>query len=276
MQAREQLPLNAQIAKKRDIKTATMQQLLTGKQRLAGFGEGKGMKASELGEIPEDWEVCKLKAICSMKSGMTITAEAISDNADYPCYGGNGLRGFTKQYTHEGHYALIGRQGALCGNIISVTGKFFASEHAIVVTPTLNTNIKWLAFVLDDMNLNQYSESSAQPGLSVEKLLEFQIIVPLKEEQGAIAGVLSAMDEDIAALEQRLAKTKAMKQGMMQELLTGRTRLAVGLPEVSPDELYEQTKRENFVHSSRLEGIDIPSKQTPASLADVLKKYSVD
>jgi type I restriction enzyme S subunit len=177
--------LNAQIAKKRDIKTATMQQLLTGKQRLAGFGEGKGMKSSELGEIPEDWEVYKLKAICSMKSGMTITAEAISDNADYPCYGGNGLRGFTKKYTHEGHYALVGRQGALCGNIVSVAGKFFASEHAIVVTPTLNTNIKWLAFILDDMNLNQYSESSAQPGLSVEKLLEFQIIVPLKEEQGA-------------------------------------------------------------------------------------------
>ena len=76
------------------------------------------------------------------------------------------------------------------------------------------------------MNLNQYSESSAQPGLSVSKILILEIDVPpTKAEQTAIADVLTDMDAELTALEQRREKTRALKQAMMQELLTGRTRL---------------------------------------------------
>ena len=70
-----------------------------------------------LGEVPVHWEVCALKRIISMQSGESITAESIEESGDYPVFGGNGLRGYTSTYTHDGHYALIGRQGALCGNI---------------------------------------------------------------------------------------------------------------------------------------------------------------
>jgi type I restriction enzyme, S subunit len=204
--------LDRLIAKKRDLKQAVMQQLLTGKKRLPGFH----------GDLTE----VDLSKTCSMKSGEAITSANIDAFSIYPCYGGNGLRGFTSRFTHDGSYALIGRQGALCGNVFWVEGKIFASEHAIVVTAFVQTDIRWLTCVLEKMNLNQYSESSAQPGLSVSKILKLAITVPpTKAEQTAIADVLLDMDAELAALEQRRDKTRALKQGMMQELLTGRVRL---------------------------------------------------
>ena len=218
------------IAKKQAIKTATMQQLLTGRTRLPQFanhpdGSKKGYKQSELGEIPEDWESLPLGSLCVLKSGLSITSKDISESDFYRCYGGNGLRGYTSNFTHEGEFVLIGRQGALCGNIQYVTGKFFASEHALVCAPTKSVNAKWLAIYLERMNLNQYSESSAQPGLSAEKLRVLGLIAPYLEEQTTIATILSDMDEEIQALEQRLNKTRQIKQGMMQQLLTGKVRL---------------------------------------------------
>lgn len=204
--------LDRLIAKKRDVKLAALHQLLTGQTRLHGFDA--------------KWEMKSLATICSMKSGEGITADDIDEYSQYPCYGGNGVRGFTTRFTHEGSYALVGRQGALCGNVVGVEGRFFASEHAIVVTPSVKTDIRWLTYILEAMNLNQYSESSAQPGLSVSKILMLEVIVPpTTDEQTAISAVLTEMDAELIALEQRLAKTRDLKQGMLQELLTGRTRL---------------------------------------------------
>ena len=150
----------------------------------------------------------------------------IDQFSQYPCYGGNGLRGFTSHFTHNGRYALIGRQGALCGNVLGVEGKLFASEHAVVVTASARTDIRWMTFVLGAMRLNQYSESSAQPVLTVSKLLKLDVArPPTTAEQKAIAAVLSDMEAEIAALDAKLTKARQLKQGMMQELLTGRIRL---------------------------------------------------
>ncbi len=204
--------LDRLIAKKRDLKQAAMQQLLTGQTRLPGF-DG-------------EWQVKRLAAVCTMKSGEGITSADIDDFSEYPCYGGNGLRGFTKRFTHRGAYALIGRVGALCGNVLSVDGSFFASEHAIVVTAAPEVDIQWLTSVLREMALNQYSESSAQPVLTVSKLLLLELThPPTKDEQAAIAHVLHDLERELAGIEQRRDKTHALKQAMMQELLTGRTRL---------------------------------------------------
>ncbi|WP_155992629.1 restriction endonuclease subunit S [Acidocella facilis] len=200
------------LTKKRQIKRGAMQELLTGKRRLPGF-KGK-------------WITTDLARVCSMKSGQSITNADINWYSEFPCYGGNGLRGYTQTFTHNGQFSLIGRQGALCGNVSFVEGRLFASEHAIVVTALPHVAIKWLTLVLWKMNLNKYSESSAQPGLSVSKLLSLEINCPPgRDEQTAIASVLSDMDAEIAALEEKLTKAKALKQGMMQELLTGRIRL---------------------------------------------------
>jgi type I restriction enzyme, S subunit len=204
--------LDRLIAKKRDLKQAAMQQLLTGLTRLPNF-QG-------------EWKQIELGSICSMRSGEAITSADIDQFSEYPCYGGNGVRGYASRFTHMGRYVLIGRQGALCGNIVDADGRFFASEHAIVVTASLQTDIQWLGHVLKRMNLNQYSESSAQPGLSVSKLLKLAIDFPsTRAEQTAIAAVLSDMDAELSALEARRTKTRALKQAMMQALLTGKIRL---------------------------------------------------
>lgn len=199
------------IAKKRQIKQGAMQELLTGQRRLPGFSG--------------EWVRRRLGEICSMKSGFSITSDDIDDFSEYPCYGGNGLRGYTSKKTHSGKYALIGRQGALCGNVVLFDGDFFASEHAIVVTPSHNLDIAWFSYILERMNLNQYSESSAQPGLSVSKLLLLEEKFPPKDEQIEIANFLLAIEEEIQSLVNRLNKARQIKQSMMQELLTGRIRL---------------------------------------------------
>jgi type I restriction enzyme S subunit len=184
-----------------------------------------GYNQTEVGVIPAEWEVAKLSGICSMKSGEGITSANIDQFSRYPCYGGNGLRGFTSRFTHNGCYALIGRQGALCGNVLGVEGMFFASEHAVVVTALARADIRWLTVVLGDMRLNQYSESSAQPGLSVSKILNLPLALPPLPEQRAIAGALGDVDALLGALEKLIVKKRDLKQAAMQQLLTGRKRL---------------------------------------------------
>ncbi|MFN9692327.1 MAG: restriction endonuclease subunit S [Synechococcaceae cyanobacterium] len=185
-----------------------------------------GYKQTEVGVIPEDWDALELEAVCTMKSGEGITASSIDDFSEYPCSGGNGLRGYTTRFTHDGRFALIGRQGALCGNVVSAQGKFFASEHAVVVTPRAGYDIDYLTYVLGEMHLNRYSESSAQPGLSVSKLLKLPLAAPRSEaEQRSIAMALRNVDALLGELGNLIAKRRGIKQAAMQELLTGERRL---------------------------------------------------
>nr|WP_180058674.1 restriction endonuclease subunit S [Acinetobacter sp. YH12227] len=166
-----------------------------------------------------EWENKKLGDICAhFQSGKTITSASISEVGDYPVYGGNGLRGFTDSYTHEGVFALIGRQGALCGNINLVNGKTFISEHAIAVQTNINSSTEWLSRWLDFMKLNRFSESSAQAGLAVNKLVKFDIAVPCLEEQTKIANFLSAIDQKIEVVAQQIEQAKQWKKGLLQQM----------------------------------------------------------
>jgi len=143
----------------------------------------------------------------------------------YPVYGGNGLRGFTNKFTHDGNYLLIGRQGALCGNIQRVSDKVYISEHAIAVQTNSNNDIDFLAYKLEYKNLNRLSESSAQPGLAVEKLLRLKIELPPLPEQTAIAQLLSTWDNAITKTQALIAQKEQRKKWLMQNLLTGKMRL---------------------------------------------------
>ena len=143
-----------------------------------------------LGDVPEDWDVCALKRIASLKSGDGITGESIDEVGEFPVFGGNGLRGYTSRFTHDGHYVVVGRQGALCGNINYARGKFWASEHAVVAAPLRSVVTGWLGEMLRAMNLNQHSVSAAQPGLSMEFVGNLRTIMPPLDEQTAIAGFL--------------------------------------------------------------------------------------
>src|SRR5690606_26080629 len=128
-------------------------------------------------------------------------------------------------FTHSGKYVLIGRQGALCGNIQIVEGDLYISEHAIAVQVNENCDLEFLGYKLNYMNLNRLSESSAQPGLSVEKLLNLKIPLPPLSEQKRIAEVLSTWDKAIQLTEQLIRQKEQRKKWLMQNLLTGKMRL---------------------------------------------------
>lgn len=169
-----------------------------------------------------EWNLLPLKSACQMQAGKLVQAADISEKpADglFPCYGGNGLRGYTKTFTHSGKHPLIGRQGALCGNVKLADGDFHATEHAVVASARSGINVDWLFHTLELSNLNQYATGQAQPGVSVEVLEKVSIAVPPKEkEQQKIAECLSTLDELIGAASQKLDALKAHKKGLMQQL----------------------------------------------------------
>jgi type I restriction enzyme, S subunit len=150
--------------------------------------------------VPKHWTVKKLGYLASLKSGETITSDIIEEQGLYPVYGGNGLRGYTESFTHSGDLVLIGRQGALCGNINYAHGDFWASEHAVVATPLEEYDYKWLGESLRAMNLNQYSLSAAQPGISIDRINSLKIAVPPLNEQQRIADYLDRETTEIDAL----------------------------------------------------------------------------
>lgn len=123
-----------------------------------------------------------------------MKADEIDITGDYPVYGGNGLRGYTSTYNHDGEYALIGRQGALCGNMNYSAGKAYFTEHAVVVKADENNDTRFLYYMLDTMSLGQYSDQSAQPGLAVNKLVKLENSFPKKEEQQQIGAYFRSLD----------------------------------------------------------------------------------
>jgi len=165
--------------------------------------------------LPERWTLKKLKYVAKMASGDAITSDEIRETDDYPVFGGNGLRGFTDRFNREGDYVLIGRQGALCGNINYASGKFWASEHAIVADTQGAAEVRWLGELLSFMNLNQYSQSAAQPGIAVEVIANLPIPVPPRSTQHAIALFLNRETDEIdilIAAKQRLLELMAEKR----------------------------------------------------------------
>ena len=174
--------------------------------------------------VPKHWESKRLKYVASLKSGEAIAADSITESGDYPVFGGNGLRGYTSFYSHCGDYVLIGRQGALCGNINYANGCFWASEHAIVVDTHGKTEVKWLGELLRFMNLNQYSQSAAQPGLAVEFVSSLTIPVPPVSDQRAIANFLdretTQIDTLVAAKERLLTLLAEKRRALIIRAVT--------------------------------------------------------
>jgi type I restriction enzyme S subunit len=173
-----------------------------------------------LGKVPEHWVIQKLKWFASLQSGDFITSDSIKDDGAYPVYGGNGQRGYSEAFTHSGDYVLIGRQGALCGNINYASGDFWASEHAVVVSPYKKAVTRWLGELLRSMNLNQYSVSAAQPGLAVERIIDLEIPVAPLNEQQAIAAHLDRETARIDALITKKTRFIELLREKRQALIT--------------------------------------------------------
>ena len=183
---------------------------------------------SWIGQIPKHWVVKRLKHIARLRSGDTINSDLFTEEG-YPVYGGNGFRGYTDSYTNEGDFVLIGRQGALCGNVNYAHGRFFASEHAVVVYPYSTQNVIWLGEVIRDSDLNQYSQSAAQPGLAVSTIGNIYYPYPPDDEREAIASEIkeksSVLNDNIIQAESMISLLQERKQIIINDVVTGKVRI---------------------------------------------------
>lgn len=247
------------------------QQIQAEKQRL--IKEGKIKKDKPLPDIaedekpfdiPESWKWVRIGQIFNLQAGKNITSADIYSEASngnrYLCYGGNGCRGYVSAFNREGHYALIGRQGALCGNINVAEGQFYATEHAIVVEHFNKSDVLWCAFFLKALNLNQYATATAQPGLAVANIIKVPIpLPPLAEQKRIVAKIeelLPLVDRYAAAyekLEQFTAKfPEDMKKSILQYAIQGK--LVEQRPEEGTgEELYRQIQaEERRLHEAKI------------------------
>ncbi|GAB1037686.1 restriction endonuclease subunit S [Shewanella algae] len=254
------------IVKKQAIKTATMQQLLTGRTRLPQFalredGTPKGTKPSELGEMPEDWE-CRLIPEIAVKGPASIKIGPFGSalkkeyllKTGYKVYGQENVyekdMSVGNRYISYAHYVQLKscsiQGGDFLISMMGTVGKCFVVppevEQGIMdshllrlrldaskVDSNLMVQFFQTRIILDQ--ITQLSVGGIMEGLSSKIIKSISIPLPVRiEEQTTIATILSDMDAEIQALEQRLGKTRQIKQGMMQELLTGKTRLIKGEP----------------------------------------------
>jgi type I restriction enzyme S subunit len=180
--------------------------------------------------LPFGWNMLRIKDLAKLRSGNFISAEKIDPIAEFPVYGGNGMRGYASSFTHSGSFALVGRQGALCGNVNYASGKFWATEHAVVARPKRQLMTRWLGEALRCMNLNQYATASAQPGLSVEVVVNKFLPFPPLEEQRVIAAGLdqktSRIDRQIALIDQLDDLLKQQRKALIYEAVTGKIDLS--------------------------------------------------
>ena len=138
-------------------------------------------------------------SVCKrFSSGKGIAASDISESGLYPVIGANGLRGYTDTYNFDGRCAVIGRQGAYCGNVRYFEGKAYMTEHAIVAEANIENDSGYLAYKLKEMNLSQFQGQSAQPGLSVNTLSKVGIEMPDLQTQKRVFDILHKLDKKIS------------------------------------------------------------------------------
>ncbi|MGX0958424.1 type I restriction enzyme S subunit [Pseudomonas viridiflava] len=183
----------------------------------------KSSKVDWANQIPLHWKTKALKYIAKLQSGDTIRPEQFTEDG-YPVFGGNGFRGYTRSFNNIGRFPLIGRQGALCGNVNYSSGYFFASEHAVVVYPRSECSVTWLGETIRAANFNRLSQSTAQPGISVAVVENQQFPYPPAAEQKAIAKFIdqksTQIEQAIQIKLRQIDRLKERKQILIQQTVT--------------------------------------------------------
>lgn len=176
----------------------------------------------------EEARLLTLGDIFEMSAGTHIKATEISDELTrekpYPCYGGNGVRGYVSSYNSDEPVIFVGRQGALCGNVHRAEGKIYATEHAVVVTPKAPVDMSWAFHKLSEMDLNQYKTKSAQPGLAVGRIRQIEVpCVPIDDQRyvGSVLDKFDALVNDLSVgLPAELAARRKQYEHYRDRLLT--------------------------------------------------------
>ncbi len=199
------------IAMKRKLKQGLMQQLLTGKRRFKEFGES-------------EWETVSLRKIITINYGKS-PKEVIVENGKFPIYGTGGITGYTNHFLHNGESIIVGRKGTI-DKVRYISSEFWAIDTTYYLTSPESVNLRWLYYFLSYIGLAQFNEASGIPSLNRDTLYSIKLNLPAIEEQQKIASVLSSTDVEISTLEKQLSAYKQQKRGLMQQLLTGKKRVA--------------------------------------------------
>lgn len=139
-----------------------------------------------------------LADVCTrLSSGKSIPSLKVKKNGRFPVIGGNGIRGYADEYNFSGECAVIGRQGAACGNVHFFSGKAYITEHAVVACTNTHHNAHYLAYLLSTQQLGRLSAQSAQPGLSVKTLSRFEVNLPSIQIQEQVVQLLGTIDKKI-------------------------------------------------------------------------------
>lgn len=164
------------------------------------------------------WDVKKIGDVCKLKAGKGIKAAELQEFSPnlYPCYGGNGIRGYIDRYSHEEDCPIIGRQGALCGNVNYAVAPFYATEHAVVAQPMIQMNNLWLYYQLKNMNLERLAHGMAQPGLSVQDITPLEFPLPPLDLQQAFASKITAIEQQKTLIRASIAETETLLAARMQ------------------------------------------------------------
>lgn len=218
----------------------------------------KGSGVEWLGEVPEHYVITKLKTLGVFQSGINLTSLQIQDKGEYPVYGGNGLRGYYHEFLFDGSYLLVGRQGALCGNVHKVDGKFWPTEHAVTVTTTTFVETEWLFYMLKVMNLNQYSRAAAQPGLSIDYIKNIFTFYPPLEEQRQIVSYLNEkctmIDSLVESFQLEISLLHEYRTRLISDVVTGKMDVRnVSVPDF---EEVEEAAEEDDVSNDETEEAD--------------------
>ncbi|WP_323966293.1 restriction endonuclease subunit S [Aeromonas hydrophila] len=222
------------ITKKQAIKSATMQQLLTGHTRLPAFalrtdGTPKGYKSSELGQIPEDWEVAPIGSVLSITTGARNTQDKVDDGR-YPFFVRSQTVERINTYSFDGEAVLTAGDGVGTGKVFHYINGKFDFHQRVYLMYSFGERVSGYFFYLFFSNnffdrIMSMTAKSSVDSVRREMITDMKMVLPSKAEQTAIATILSDMDSELNALEQKLAKARDVKQGIMQQLLTGRIRL---------------------------------------------------
>ncbi len=183
-------------------------------------------KDTEIGKIPEEWEVKQIKGFADVHSGKGVIRISKGCNG-FPVIGGNGKIGNYSDAFNTRDSIAIGRVGALCGNVHRIKEKSWITDNALILEAigSYKVDLDFLYFLLKTKNLNSLCVGNAQPLITGGTVLSLQMPLPPLPEQRRIADALSKVDSLIASLDKLIAKKQAIKRGAMQELLTGKKRL---------------------------------------------------
>ena len=223
-------------------------------EKFLATGEVKCIDEEIPFEIPSSWEWCRISDVCVMQAGKNITADKIfsepTETHPYRCVGGNG-RGYVAEFNTEGNHAIVGRQGALCGCLNVEVGNFYATEHAVVVSSYGNIHYKFMYWFLMALNLNQLATATAQPGLSVTKVMDSYFpLPPLSEQQRIITRIEELMPfankfdkAQISLNVLNSSMNELLKKSILQEAIQGKLVPQI-VEEGTAQELLEQIKQE--------------------------------